>query len=162
MGEYEHRQYGWWWFPLLVIGISMPILPALVIRGDPGAQAMLWPMMITGFLVALAGLSFVYLDVRDDGERLAARFGPLPPCGTSVPYGEIESVERMRTSLLHGLGLHVFPGWFLVCNIRGADAVRIRLKRRRGLMKVKQIIIGTDDAEALLAFLQGKAGAVPA
>jgi hypothetical protein len=164
MGEYEHRQYGWWWLPLLLIGVAMPILTGGMLTGNADAQPIVWITGGVGFVLALAALMFVYLDVRDEGEVLAVRFGPLPPWGTSVRYEDIESIERMRTSLAlaRGLGVHGFPGWLVVFNIRGAEAVRIRLKRRRGLMMVKQIIIGTDDPENLLAFLLKKVDAAAA
>jgi hypothetical protein len=159
MGEYEHRQYGWIWIPLLLLGLAVPIWTRYVTQGHPQAGAILWLTLIPGVIIALAGLMFVYLDVRDEGDRLVARFGLLPLWGTSVSYDDIETVEPMATSLLHGLGVHGCPGWFLVCNIAGSDAVRIHRKGRRGLMRVKTVIIGTDDAENLLAFLRGKIGA---
>ena len=100
-------------------------------------------------LFLLLALSFQHLRVFDAVDHLAVRFGPLPLLGTRIRYDEITSVERGRTSLLDGWGIHWVPGRGWTYNIRGWDCVVVQLGK-------KTIRIGTDDVENLLAFLQAK------
>jgi hypothetical protein len=73
-----------------------------------------------------------------------------------VPYDQIQSVEVTRTRWYHGWGLHILPAAWLVVNLWGFDAVALRLKRPRGLLRCRRYMIGTDEPEALAAFLEGK------
>jgi hypothetical protein len=116
------------------------------------------PLAVVGAAFLAAAAMLGHLTVRDEGEALSVRFGPLPLFGTRIPYEAIESVETRPIGLLHGFGVHGLPGVFIVFSIWGFDAVRIRLKRRRGLFMAKRVIIGTDDAERLAAFLRERAG----
>lgn len=152
MNGYRHRQRSWWWWGLLIPGLAMLGFTAVLgARGE--ALAML---VLTAAAFLLAALMFVYLDTSDEGDRLRVRFGPLPLFGTSIPYEAIESVEPTTTGIWHGWGVHGLPGVLLVMNIAGTDAVRIRLKRRRGLTRARTVIIGTDDPEGLLGLLRSK------
>jgi hypothetical protein len=95
---------------------------------------------------------FCRLRVRDAGDRLDARFGPIGAFGTRIPYGEIEAVEVSPITTLDGIGVHwtTSKGWLY--NIRGGSCVTVTLAggRRRS--------IGTDDPERLAAFLRSRAG----
>ncbi len=159
MGDYEHRQYGGWWVMCAVLALGMFGLAVLLIISEQIDLGV--ALMLAGagaFLLVVASM-VGYLDVRDEGDRLSARFGPLPFFGTAIRYEDIESVRRARTAMLYGFGLQGLPGLFLVLNIWGFDAVQVRMKRRRGIWLAKTVIIGTDDAENLLEFLQEKTGA---
>jgi hypothetical protein len=96
--------------------------------------------------------SFHHLTVEDQGDVLSIRFGPVPLFRKIVPYNEIKSVETGRTLLLDGLGIHmsIRGGW--VWNIWGRDCVVVHF-RNGGTLR-----IGTDDAENLARFLEGKIG----
>jgi hypothetical protein len=103
-----------------------------------------------GLLVALLAPAFHHLSVVDQGDVLAIRFGPVPLFRRIVRYADIESVEVGRTLLLDGWGIHysIRGGW--VWNLWGRDCVVVHLKNG-GVLR-----IGTDDAENLARFLEGK------
>ena len=87
--------------------------------------------------------------MRDEGDRLAIRFGPLPLFRTSIRYADIQEVEVGRTLILEGWGIHGSPRGGSVWNLWGRDCVVIH--RRKGVLRV-----GTDDAWNLVRFLKGK------
>lgn len=105
-----------------------------------------------GLLIALLASAFHHLTVEDQGDRLAIRFGPLPLFRRSVRYADIEEVEVGRTLILDGWGIHyrVRGGW--LWNLWGRACVVVRLKNG-GVLR-----LGTDDAETLARFLEGKLG----
>ena len=100
----------------------------------------------------LLAFGFLHLRLRDEGDRLEVRFGPIqiPFCHTTIKYDEITSFEAARSGLMDGWGIHWNPkhGW--IYNIWGYDCVKIM----RG---DKSLRIGTNDPEGLLALLQQKA-----
>lgn len=116
----------------------------LVWRKEP---PMLWLLLPFGLLALTA--SFHRLTVKDQGDRLSIRFGPIPLFRRSVRYEDIEKVEVGRTLVLDGLGIHysVRGGW--VWNLWGWDCVVLHLKK--GVLRV-----GSDDAENLARFLELK------
>jgi hypothetical protein len=101
----------------------------------------------TASLMFLAALCFQWLSVRDEGDTLLIRFGPLPLFRRRLAYRDIERVERSRTSILDGWGIHLSPrgGW--TWNLWGFDCVDVYFGQGR------KIRIGTDDAEGLESFL---------
>ncbi|MEQ8788018.1 MAG: hypothetical protein RIC55_17050 [Pirellulaceae bacterium] len=101
----------------------------------------------TASLMFLLALCFQWLAVRDEGDSLLIRFGPLPLFRRRLPYRDIERVERSRTSILDGWGIHLSPrgGW--TWNLWGFDCVDVYFGQGR------KIRIGTDDAERLESFL---------
>jgi hypothetical protein len=105
-----------------------------------------------GLLIALLAPAFHHLTVADQGDRLAIRFGPVPLFGRAVQYAAITGVEVGRTLILDGWGIHysIRGGW--VWNLWGRDCVVVHLKNG-GVVR-----IGTDDAENLAGFLEGKIG----
>jgi len=103
-----------------------------------------------GLLIVLLAPCFHHLTLADQGEVLAIRFGPVPLFRRTVRYAEIEKVEIGRTFLLDGWGIHLSMrgGW--VWNLWGRACVVVRFKNGGTLR------IGTDDAENLAGFLEGK------
>ncbi len=103
-----------------------------------------------GLLIALLAPAFHHLTVKDHGEVLSIRFGPVPLFRRTVKYTDIGSVEIGRTLFLDGWGIHysVRGGW--VWNLWGRDCVVVPFKTG-GVLR-----IGTDDAETLAQFLKGK------
>lgn len=100
-----------------------------------------------GVLVFLS-YTFGSLTVRDEGERLAVRFGPIPLFCTFIPYEKITGVAKDRSTFLCGWGIHRTPkGW--LWNIGGFDCVRIE-------MGAKTTLVGTDEPDLLVAFLRSK------
>jgi hypothetical protein len=102
-------------------------------------------------VIAMLGPAVHHLTVVDQGDKLAIRFGPLPLFRRTVRYADIEKVEVGRTLILDGWGIHLSlrGGW--VWNLWGRDCVVVH--RRNGIIQ-----IGTDDAENLAKFLEGKIG----
>ncbi|HUT95233.1 MAG TPA: hypothetical protein VMY37_37615 [Thermoguttaceae bacterium] len=100
-------------------------------------------------LIFLFTQSFHYLTVRDEGDALAIRFGPLPLLRKRVPYSQITAVEPGRTSLIDGWGVHWIPGRGWTYNIWGFDCVKICMGKR-------VIRVGSDDMENLVAFLSDR------
>ena len=103
-----------------------------------------------GLLIALLASAFHHLTVADRGDVLAIRFGPVPLFRRTVRYADIEKVEVGRTLILEGWGIHysIRGGW--VWNLWGRDCVAVHFKKGSVLR------IGTDDAENLARFLEGK------
>jgi hypothetical protein len=134
---------------LFVYGTAIALLiGAWFAQGQPTIALAL---TVGGIVTAVVATAFHHLTVMDLGESLAVRFGPLPlpMFRMSIPYDDIQSVEVGRTLLLDGLGIHRSPrgGW--VWNIWGRDCVVVH--RRNGVLR-----IGTDDADNLARFLEGK------
>ncbi len=103
-----------------------------------------------GLLIVSLAPAFHHLTVKDQGEVLAIRFGPVPLFRRTVRYADIEKVEVGRTLILDGWGIHlsIRGGW--VWNLWGRDCVVVRFQNGSVLR------IGTDDAENLARFLERK------
>lgn len=134
---------------LILYGSALGCFGLAWLAGDtPG----LYVACAVGLVIAVIAPTFHHLAVEDQGDYLAVRFGPLGLVHTrKVLYDEIEKVEVGRTMILDGWGIHysLWGGW--VWNIWGRDCVVVHL--RNGLLR-----IGTDDAENLTRFLEGKVG----
>jgi hypothetical protein len=138
--RYEHQQVGrlhW-----LFLGIAA--LLALAGRAEGSATEAL---MLVAVVFAGIGICFRSLSVRDAGDRLVLRFGPLPIFSKSIPYASITAVEVSRSTLIDGWGIHWIPGRGWIWNLWGFDCVRIEQGGRA-------FRIGTDDAEGLAEFLR--------
>lgn len=109
-----------------------------------------WLFPPIGLLMLVLAASFHHLTVEDQGDVLSVRFGPIPLFRKTVQYSDIVKVEVGRTLLLDGLGIHmsIRGGW--VWNLWGRDCVVVHF-RNGGVFR-----IGTDDAENLAGFLEGK------
>jgi hypothetical protein len=103
-----------------------------------------------GVVIALISSAFHHLTIEDKGDQLAIGFGPLPVFRRTVKYADIEKVKVGRTLILDGWGIHysIRGGW--VWNLWGRECVVVHFKQR-GVLR-----IGTDDAEELARFLDGK------
>ena len=132
---------------LLIYALAVMFLAlGWFVQDAPPIRWMFPPM---GLLMFVLAASFHHLSVVDQGDELAIRFGPIPLFRKTVPYNEIQSVETGRTLLLDGWGIHmsIRGGW--VWNLWGLDCVIVHLRK-------STLRIGTDDAENLAAFLNGK------
>lgn len=144
---YTHTQKA----PLCLILYGSALL-CVVLAWIVGDTPDIYIAIAVGLLIALLAPAFHHLTVTDQGDRLAIRFGPVPLFGRTVRYADIASVEVGRTLILDGWGIHysIRGGW--VWNLWGRDCVVIHLKNG-GVLRV-----GTDDAENLARFLNGKIG----
>jgi hypothetical protein len=145
--HYEHTQKA----PLyLVLGfVASAMLVAAIWTPELWLRLLL---LAIGAMMGLLTLCFRELTVRDAGDSLLVQFGPVPLFRRHVPYDQIESVSRGRTTLLDGWGIHLSPrgGW--TWNLWGFDCVDVTLHGNRKLH------LGSDDAEALAAFLEKRTG----
>ena len=143
--HYEHTQKAS--LNLIFYAVAFSMLAATVLLSEP------WPISLVlelgAVLVGVAGAMFGFLTVRDAGDHLAVRYGPIPVFGARFPYARITKVQRGRSALIDGWGIHWVPGRGTTYNLWGRDCVTFRFGRRL-------IRIGTDDAENLTEFLEKK------
>ena len=108
-------------------------------------------------ILAVAGMFLVCamtlasLTVRDEGQWLALRYGPLPLLRKRIRYAEITAVEPARSSVIDGWGIHYVFGRGWTYNLWGFGCVKLTLGK-------KVIRVGTDDVENLTEFLRRKCG----
>lgn len=140
--RYHHTQYAPLYLILIVAG-------AAILTGSWFTHS----LIIQIVLLVSAGIMFVFaasfrrLTVSDQGEHLLVSFGPLPLFRRRIPYDEMESAERSRTTIGDGWGIHMSPSGGWTWNLWGFDCVDVLLDRRR------KVRIGTDDPEPLERFL---------
>ena len=143
---YNHTQHGRRHNVLFALTF-VSLTDAWLVRGE----AIVVTLIVIAGTLALFGLMFGSLTIRDEGQRLTLRFGLLPVFRKRIRYSDITGVEVGRTSVLDGWGIHYFPGRGWTYNIFGRDCVKLTLGR-------KIIRVGTDDAENLAKFLGEKTG----
>jgi len=111
-------------------------IPALILLG---VAVLLFP----------ASLMFRSLTVRDEGDSLSIRYGPIPLLGTRIPYSKITSVGPDRTRIIDGWGIHYIPWRGTTYNLWGFSCAKLTLGKRI-------IRIGSDDVDNLVAFLRSR------
>lgn len=143
--QYEHTQKGWTY-----VALYTGALAALVGAWfSPDDRPEIIILCVGACTMGLLGLCFKTLTVRDEGEHLAVRYGPLRVFRTCIPYAAMTAVETARSSVIDGWGIHWMPGKGWIYNLWGFDCVRITLGR-------KKVRIGTDDPRGLAEFLKTK------
>ncbi|MEM8710099.1 MAG: hypothetical protein AAGG01_04040 [Planctomycetota bacterium] len=127
----QRAPWGW------ILGLLGGLLLGLGIEsaGSHGA----WILSLVGGVILLCAGLFSSLNVRDERDRLAVRFGPLPMIRWEVMYADIEEVEAVRSTLLDGWGMHWAPGQGWTLNVWGFDCVEVHMRSGRRLR------IGTDE-----------------
>ncbi len=134
MKSYEHRQFGW--FPIAICGAI-----AIIAVGMGTLVATPVPVVMGAVLCAVAAaFSSMVIRVDDAGISWAYTFG-IP--GGMLAFADIERIERVKTNVIEGWGIHWswWHGW--LWNVSGFDAVEI-FRTARG-----PITLGTDDIENL-------------
>jgi hypothetical protein len=133
-------------FPQIMAALILAMAPiAWVCRHQPAALIVLAGVAVTLITV---GLMFHTLTVRDEGEHLAIRFGPLPVLRKRIPYSAITSVQPGRSSIIDGWGIHWVPGRGTTYNLWGFGCALLEVDGRT-------VRIGSDDVENLVHFLRG-------
>jgi hypothetical protein len=153
---YNHKQPGRWHYAFLVFSAAMFVAVGLTFREKgPGLTArstvLLEIALVIAAVFALCSLVFGSLTIRDDGDHLALRFGPLPVLRKMIRYADITAVEIGRTAIIDGWGIHFVPGRGWTYNVWGFACVKLTLGR-------KIIRVGTDDAEELAKVIREKIG----
>ncbi len=145
--QYEHTQRS----PLYLV----VYLAAGAMAAGAWASRMDTPIAFTllgvAAIMVLLGESFRHLRVRDEGEHLAVRFGPIPLFFKRIRYADITDVEPDRSKIIDGWGIHYTLGRGWTFNLWGFDCVKLTLGR-------KVIRVGTDDVENLTEFLRSRIG----
>jgi len=139
---YRNRQAGLWWLVLgsLAVGCAVAVVQ---LWSDDVAVVICLPLAV--LFAWLAG-SFAWLEIREEGEHLLARFGPLPLARRRIAYERVHAVKRDRSMLIEGWGVRLGPrGW--IWNIWGREVVELELEKGR-------VRIGTDDPEGLVRLLE--------
>lgn len=143
--EYNHTQRApLHWF-ILVPAVAI-FSVAWGLRGQP---VLFWLQLSVAATLVLVSLMFQRLSVRDAVDHLAVRFGPLGVFGTRIPYDDITCVQRGRSRLIDGWGVHWIPGRGMTYNLWGFDCVQLTVRGNT-------VRIGSDDAEGLANFLETK------
>lgn len=146
MNSYSHTQRGII-SPILLITAAIFAVAAL--WGLPDQEAA-WIFWIAAAVSAALTLLFGCLTVSDGGDSLVVSFGPIPLLRKRIPYTEMTHVEKDRSTILAGWGIHwTRKGW--LWNIGGFDCVRITLRHGSTL-------VGTDDRDGLVLFLRSRIG----
>lgn len=145
---YSRTQWGKWYILIPLPAVLITLIEAVA----PGPPLPWWVYLLTTGAMAAAVLTFCSLTIRDEGEFLRVRFGPIPLLGTKIRFDDIVSAEPARTSFLDGWGLHYNPAKGTIFNVWGYRCVRIRTHRR-------VYWVGTDDPEGLCAWIRRKAAA---
>lgn len=144
---YEHTQRGPWHLLLLAVAVGM-LAGAYFAYQEKSPAAI--GLAFGGIVLFIASFAFERLVIRDEGDTLSVRFGPLPLIGVRIRYADIQSFKRGRSTFVDGWGLHWVPGRGVTINIWGFDCVELQVKSRG------TIRIGTDDPEGLLRLLELK------
>ena len=142
---YHHTQRG----PLYLITLAVAVVTLAMawnLRADPAAFNSLLILAGVFFLVSLM---FKHLTIRDEGEHLAVRYGPLPCFRRTISYVEISSADPDRTSWIDGWGIHWVPGRGYTYNLWGFSCVRLVTRGR-------VIRIGSDDVDHLVEFIRDR------
>ena len=145
--RYSHTQHAPLHYFLLAVSTAM-LIAALSAHA---AAFVYYVLLCAAAMVFLFALSFQWLKVEDAGDRLSIRYGWLPLFGKQIRYEEMTAVERGKTSLIDGWGIHWVPGRGWTYNLWGFDCVRLAVGERT-------IRVGSDDAANLAAFLKTKIG----
>ena len=145
---YEHTQLGRMHHIFFVVTAVM-LAGAWLARADLEATVVV--LAVAGVFLVCA-MMFGSLTVRDEGQWLALRYGPVPVFRKRIPYAQITAVEPDRTKIIDGWGIHYIPGRGWTYNLWGFDCVRLTLGAR-------VIRVGTDDVDGLVRFLNDKQSA---
>lgn len=143
--QYDHTQHAPLHYLLWAIALGQ-LVAACFLLDQPFVAGVL------GFgaaVVALFAACFMYLNVQDEGDRLAIRYGPLPLFRKSLSYDEITEARAGRSTVIDGLGIHFVPGRGWTYNLWGFDCAELKLGE-------KTMRIGSDDVANLVDFLNSR------
>ncbi len=145
MASYDHTQKA----PVHLILFSIGIIFGFIAFYFRDTRQIIVGGLSLASLMFFLGFCFQYLNVKDEGESLKLRYGPLPVFSLRIPYNSIKSVEIGKSDWLDGGGIHYIPGRGWIYNLWGHDCVKLQLK-------TKVVRIGTDDVFGLQSFLETK------
>lgn len=135
--------------PLYLLSLAGALLLAVLLSFMPLPPAERIAPGIVIVLFVFCAFCFMRLTVHDAGDHLALRFGPIPLFRKRIPYAAMTAVSQGRSKILDGWGVHYAIGRGWTWNLWGFDCAEIKLGN-------KTIRVGSDDAPALVRFLQGR------
>lgn len=145
MLHYRHTQISWGLVGILLFGLLVAVIVA--IRSD----------LVGGLSLALVALVvfalFGTMTVNLDETHLRLWFG-IGAFRKRVGFDEIRAFRPVRNPWYYGWGIRWFPGGWLY-NVSGFSAVELLLHTG---MRVR---VGTDEPDALIAYLQRVVGTRP-
>lgn len=147
--QYHHTQRAPF-NPLLASGVLMALMSFLI-----NEDAVRYLLIMGGAGCVFLGLCFRELTIYDEGVGLVIQFGPIPIFGRRLRYRDCDRVERNRSTLWNGWGIHwngPRKGW--TWNLWGFDCVDVYSGTKL------RIRIGTDDPEGLETLLRERIGEV--
>jgi len=143
--KYEHKQTSPLHLILYAIGIIL--LGAAWLSRENRVVSLI--LVSSAALMILAALCFGCLVVRDEGDVLALRYGPLPIFRRRIPFARITAAEPSRSAVIDGWGIHYIPGRGTTYNLWGFDCVKMKVDNRT-------VRVGSDDVQGLARFLTEK------
>ena len=142
MKVYEHNQWS-----LIPIAVFVAVIVAAGAYGGTAATPPQLFFFVLLVLIVLAAFARMTTRVDDSGIAWAFTLG-IP--GSSLAFADIERVERVRTNILEGWGIHWTPwhGW--LWNVGGFDAVQFFLRDGR------RVTVGTNDPDTFIAAVNAR------
>ena len=113
--NYSHTQKAPLHFVFYLAVIWLLVL-AWLCRDQPATA---WGAAAGAAVLLAVACMFMHLTVRDEGQWLVIRYGPLPVFGRRIRYADISAVEASRSSLIDGWGIHYIPGRGCTYNLWG-------------------------------------------
>jgi len=143
---YEHTQHGRFHWLLYAVAVLVAF-GGWVLRSQGWPAYVLWG---AGGMTLVVARSFHFLTVREDGQHLSLRYGPIPLFRRRIPYEEVRGVRAARSKIIDGWGIHWVPGRGWTFNLWGFDCVELDLNGG------KTMRIGTDDVKGLVAHVSAR------
>jgi hypothetical protein len=142
---YKHTQIAW--SIIVPADIAALVCLYLVFAKDITVAA------VGFFILVILTYLFYALTVIGTEETLQVKFG-IGLVRKTFRLKDIQTVEPFRTSFWHGWGIHYSPDG-TVFNVSGYDAIRLTMSDR------KRYIIGTDDRDRLMRYIEANRRARP-
>ena len=153
MSGFRQRQLCVFWGRTLSVGVIAVVVGAL--SGGWAGQVAL----VIGAYLSIYATAFLYLRAVDRGDRLAVGWWLVPFRRCRIRYDTVRSAERVELTAREVRRSETEEGELVVAG-RAGPAVRISRRSPQGPSTWRDtatVIIGSDDADRLVEFLNGKA-----
>jgi hypothetical protein len=144
---YRHRQKATL-INLVISAFVVALIVAVVVSHMKAAAVAI--ILVTIAIIVGTMYLFSSLEVSVDDGVLKISFGP-GFVHKSFPLADVVSMRPVMTAITSGWGIHNFRGGVLY-NVSGRQAVELTMRNGR------QVRVGTDEPQALLAALRAATG----